>query len=227
MIIALCCYQRTNIFMIWTNVHSGVNLGHFKGAHLEPNEHTGWNWHANLGDPGTAYLKLHPCDANDIILGIYDKIGIYLCQKYLLKIYFLYLYSLQNVGLVFFFYCHFHEILTWISLHVWSGFFGSTCVMPGFDIQNSKKCLGQPSCFSLDLACTELNEAIIKQVLVNSLGPSNAIWWQKTGSTLAQVMACCLTAPSHYLNQCWLIISEVQWHSYQGNFTRDASAIIH
>ena len=24
-----------------------------------------------------------------------------------------------------------------------------------------------------------------------------------------QVMACCLTAPSHYLNQCWLIISEV------------------
>ena len=33
-------------------------------------------------------------------------------------------------------------------------------------------------------------------------------------------MACCLTAPSHYLNQCWLIISEVQWHSYQGNFIR-------
>ena len=30
--------------------------------------------------------------------------------------------------------------------------------------------------------------------------------------TLAQVMACCLMAPSHYLNQCWLIISEV-WHS--------------
>ena len=27
-------------------------------------------------------------------------------------------------------------------------------------------------------------------------------------STLAQVMACCLTAPSHCLNQCWLDISE-------------------
>ena len=27
-------------------------------------------------------------------------------------------------------------------------------------------------------------------------------------------LACWLTAPSHYLNQCWLIISEVQWHSY-------------
>ena len=28
-------------------------------------------------------------------------------------------------------------------------------------------------------------------------------------------MACCLTAPSHYLNQCWLIISEIPWHSSQ------------
>ena len=44
---------------------------------------------------------------------------------------------------------------------------------------------------------------------VNSLGLSDAIWQQKTGSTLAQVMASCLTAPSHYLNQCWLMISKV------------------
>ena len=50
--------------------------------------------------------------------------------------------------------------------------------------------------------------------IVNLLWPSDAIWWQRSGSTLAQVMACCLTAPSHYLNQCWLIISEVQRHSY-------------
>ena len=42
---------------------------------------------------------------------------------------------------------------------------------------------------------------------INSLGPSDTIWRQRYGSTLAQVMACCLTAPSHYLNQCWLIIS--------------------
>ena len=44
---------------------------------------------------------------------------------------------------------------------------------------------------------------------VNSLRPSDAIWWHRSESTLAQVMACCLTAPSHYLNQCWLIISKV------------------
>ena len=30
------------------------------------------------------------------------------------------------------------------------------------------------------------------------------IWHHRTGSTLVQVMAWCLTAPSHNLNQCWL-----------------------
>ena len=47
----------------------------------------------------------------------------------------------------------------------------------------------------------------------NSLGPSDAICRWRSWSTLVQVMACCLTAPSHYLNQCWLIISKVLWHS--------------
>ena len=50
--------------------------------------------------------------------------------------------------------------------------------------------------------------------LLNALWPSYDLWRQRSGSTLAQVMACCLTAPSHYLNQCWRIINEVQWHSY-------------
>ena len=40
-------------------------------------------------------------------------------------------------------------------------------------------------------------------------------------STLAQVMACCLMAPSHYLNQCWLMISEVLSHSPDSNFTQN------
>ena len=63
--------------------------------------------------------------------------------------------------------------------------------------------------------------------LFNSLWPSDAIWQQGSRSTLAHVMACCLTAPSHYLNQCWLIISEVLWHSSESNFTDDISAINH
>ena len=62
---------------------------------------------------------------------------------------------------------------------------------------------------------------------VNSLRPNNPIWWHRSGSTLAQVMACCLMAPSHYLNQSWLIISKVLWHSSEGNFIGDTSATIH
>ena len=54
---------------------------------------------------------------------------------------------------------------------------------------------------------------------VNLLWPSDAIWWHIFGSTLVQVMACCLTAPSHYLNQHWLIISEVLWHAPERKFT--------
>ena len=42
--------------------------------------------------------------------------------------------------------------------------------------------------------------------LINSLRLSDAIWRHRSESTSAQVMACCLSAPSHYLNQCWLII---------------------
>ena len=61
----------------------------------------------------------------------------------------------------------------------------------------------------------------------NSLWPSDTIWRHESGSTLAQVMACCLTAPSHYLNQSWLIISKVQWQSSESNFTRYTSAISH
>ena len=63
--------------------------------------------------------------------------------------------------------------------------------------------------------------------LFNTLWPSDAIWQHRSGSTMIQVMACCLTAPSHYLNQCW-IISKAQWHSsLEGNFTRDTSGINH
>ena len=53
---------------------------------------------------------------------------------------------------------------------------------------------------------------------VNSLGPSDVILRQRSLSTLTQVMACCLTAPSHYLNQCWLIVSEVQVTFISGQF---------
>ena len=62
---------------------------------------------------------------------------------------------------------------------------------------------------------------------VNSLWPSDTIWQHKSGSALAQAMACCLTAPRHYPYQCWLIISKVQWRPSQSNFKRDTSTISH
>ena len=60
---------------------------------------------------------------------------------------------------------------------------------------------------------------------VNSLWPSDGIWRHRPLSTLAQVMPCCLTAPSHYLNQCWLIVSTDKWRLYKGSFTNNAPPI--
>ena len=62
-------------------------------------------------------------------------------------------------------------------------------------------------------------------LIFNSLWPNDAIWWHRSGSTLAQVMACCLTAPSLYLKQCWSVISKIQLHLCDGNFTRNTLVI--
>ena len=56
--------------------------------------------------------------------------------------------------------------------------------------------------------------------MVNSLWRSDAIWWYRSKSTLTHVMACCLTAPSHNLNQCWLMFDSCQsgcneWQLYE------------
>ena len=55
-------------------------------------------------------------------------------------------------------------------------------------------------------------------LISNSMWLSDTIWWQISESTLAQVLACCLMAPSHYLSQCWLIINDILRHSPEGNF---------
>ena len=55
----------------------------------------------------------------------------------------------------------------------------------------------------------------VRTCLTHCVGRSNTIWWYRSGSTLAQVMACCLMAPSHYLNQCWLNINWIPHHSFQ------------
>ena len=62
-------------------------------------------------------------------------------------------------------------------------------------------------------------------LLSTALNASDTTWWQRSGSTLAQVMACYLMAQSQYLNQSWIFISEVRWQSPEDNFTTDNSAI--
>ena len=46
---------------------------------------------------------------------------------------------------------------------------------------------------------------------------SLVIPYQRSWSTLVQVMACCLAATNHYLNQCWLTCNRMLWHASQGN----------
>ena len=60
------------------------------------------------------------------------------------------------------------------------------------------------------------------ELIVNGLVMSSRR--HRTGSTLAEVKACCLAAPNHYLNQYmyWHIISKVQWYSSEGSFSHQS-----
>ena len=44
-----------------------------------------------------------------------------------------------------------------------------------------------------------------KILIVHSLWLSAALKRNRSWLTLARAMTCCMTAPSHYLNQCWVI----------------------
>ena len=55
---------------------------------------------------------------------------------------------------------------------------------------------------------------------VNSLWPNDAIWDRDLGQHWLRRKACCLMAPSYYLNQCWLITNgaisqEVSRYSFE------------
>ena len=61
---------------------------------------------------------------------------------------------------------------------------------------------------------------------INSSPPSAAYMRRWTGSALAQVMACRLMAPSHYLNQCWHIVNWTLRSKLQWNFNRNSNIFI-
>ena len=91
---------------------------------------------------------------------------------------------------------------------------------------NTEKCWSEQNGYHFMTAWCKF-ALIVLMSAIDSLWPRNTIWRHRSGSTLVQVMACCLTAPSHYLNQCWLIISKVQRHSAERNLTRNNPAISH
>ena len=76
----------------------------------------------------------------------------------------------------------------------------------------------RPSLILLDGTCCH-GPAVFAKAPFNSLWPNDTLWRHRPGSTLAQEITCCLTGSSHYLNQCWLIVSEVLWHSPWCSFT--------
>ena len=59
---------------------------------------------------------------------------------------------------------------------------------------------------------------------VHALWPRDGIGWHKSGLTLDQ--ACGLMAPSHYLDQCWLLIGGDPRYSSEINFTLSAKTTI-
>ena len=70
---------------------------------------------------------------------------------------------------------------------------------------------------------------IIKSMYLacDTLWPNDDIWRHRFGSTMAQVIACCLMAPSHYLNQCLILFDNLLWYSPQVNFWENAQGIYH
>ena len=58
---------------------------------------------------------------------------------------------------------------------------------------------------------------------------SDFIWRHRSWSILAQVMACCLMAPSHNLNHCWQIISKLfltfTWRQFQRKYSTYVSFV--
>ena len=106
----------------------------------------------------------------------------------------------------------------WIICGAMSRSSAATKFMSKTDLWFLVKCKGHSSQWgrTTEFVLFEMSNLGAKHV--NSLWPIATIWLYKSGSSLAQVMACCLTAPSHYPNQCWLFIIEVLWNSSESNF---------
>ena len=63
--------------------------------------------------------------------------------------------------------------------------------------------------------CRPLSKSECFPKTINSLWHNDSIWWHTSGSTLPQVMVCCLMELSHYFNQCELIFCVFQNYTFK------------
>ena len=63
-----------------------------------------------------------------------------------------------------------------------------------------------------DLLWLHRRDASVRWVSFDPLWPYDAIWRQRSGKTLALLMACCLATPSHHPNQCGPMIKRIPWY---------------
>ena len=64
-------------------------------------------------------------------------------------------------------------------------------------------------------ALLTLYQEVWTLLTMNLFWPGDTIWWHRSRSTFAHVMACCLMATSHYWNQmCSVTFSWEQFHKY-------------
>ena len=131
--------------------------------------------------------------------------------------------------------CYICLVIVWHNAHFWQGlrkvwwnslkFYIEYIYIDGL-VQERRNSIA--NALELRISCSNPSICLSSNICLILMGPVS--FWrtlqryhlthcgQRFGSTLAQIMACCHTAPSHYLNQCWLIISEVQWPSSEEQF---------
>ena len=95
------------------------------------------------------------------------------------------------------------KICSWHSRDCCSGTFDITLTAANQDLLNVEL-------YSINQLANFLSCSMYQ----NSSLPGYAIRRHRSGPTLAQVMACCLTGPSHYLNRCWLPINNIHFMRY-------------
>ena len=98
----------------------------------------------------------------------------------------------------------------WKTKRSLSGIF-NTIIADSLAVQGSRDsaAVHDPSAAMVLTVCRKLSHFSARSV--NSLNPGKAMWCHGTWSTLVQVMACCLIALSHYMNQGWLLKDGVNY----------------